>query len=491
MARKLRLFMSAFAIILGVAFVAGSFVFTDTLGRRFDSIMSGSVGDVVVRSVASGDAMDQPSTETLPASLVETLADVPGAKRADGNITNFGTFVVSKKDKLIGGMGAPGLGFNYTGGPAAKGVDPVTLVGGRWPAKAGEVVLDDKTAEKAGYLIGEKVNLVSSGAEPRVEARLVGMATVAGGGVGASISIFSTDQAQALFMQGKDAYTDIWVTAAEGTSQQDLRDAVASKLPAGLEAATGDAAGAEAASDIQEALGFITTFLLIFAGVALVVGSFLIVNTFSILVAQRSRELALFRALGTTRRQVARSVLFEASVIGLVGSIIGLGLGVVIAMLIRVLFGRFGLDLSGQALIISPRTVLVSLVVGLIVTLLAAYLPARKAGKVPPVAAMRDDAVLAESGMRGRIIVGGVLTIVGAALLGTGLFVDVPSPTYWVGAGILGSSSAWRSSAHWSVARSFPESAGSIARCSGRSGSWRSRTRNATRAAPGPRPRRS
>ncbi|KGN30640.1 ABC transporter permease [Knoellia sinensis KCTC 19936] len=439
MARKLRLFMSAFAIILGVAFVAGSFVFTDTLGRSFDSIMNSSVGDVVVRPVAGDvDIESQPSSATLPGSLVKELADVPGAARADGNITNFGTFVVGKDGKLIGGFGPPGIGINFTDGPAAKGLEPLTLNAGRWPTAGGEVVVDEKTAEKAGYLIGEKVNLVSSGAEPRIQAKLVGIAHMDGGTAGASLSIFDTGEARRLFMDGNDTYTDIWVSAADGTSQAELRDAVAAKLPKDVEAVTGDAAAKAAASDIQEALGFITTFLLIFAGVALVVGSFLIVNTFSILVAQRSRELALFRALGSTRRQVARSVLFEASVIGLIGSIIGLGLGVVIAMGIRVLFGQFGLDLSGQSLIISPRTIVVSLVVGLVVTLVAAYLPARKAGKVPPVAAMRDDAILAESGMRGRTIVGTILTALGAGLLAAGLFADVPSPTYWVGGGILG-----------------------------------------------------
>ena len=438
LARKLRLFMSAFAIILGVAFVAGSFVFTDTLGRSFDSIMNGSVGDVVVRPVAEDAGRDsQTSTATLPGSLVTELAKVKGAARVDGNITNFGTFVVGKNNKLVGGFGPPGVGLNFTGGPAANGLRPRTLEAGHWPKGAGEVVLDNKTAERAGYLIGEKVNLISSGAQPRIQARLVGIAKVEGGLAGASLAIFDTAQAQELFANGKDSYSDIWVTAAAGTSQQDLRAAVAPALPKGLEAVTGDSAAKAAATEVQKALGFITTFLLIFAGVALVVGSFLIVNTFSILVAQRSRELALFRALGSTRRQVARSVLFEASVIGLIGSVIGLGVGIVIAMLIRVLFGRLGLDLSGQSLIISPRTVLVSLVVGLVVTLVAAYLPARKAGKVPPVAAMRDDAVLAESGMRGRIIVGGLLTVVGAALLGIGLFVDVPKPTYWVGGGIL------------------------------------------------------
>lgn len=439
MARKLRLLMSAFAIILGVAFVAGSFVFTDTLGRSFDSIMNSTVGDVIVRPAASeADIESNPTTATVPGSLVKELAEVPGAARADGNITNFGTFVVGKDGKLIGSFGPPGIGVSYNDAPAAHGLQPFTLTSGQWPKAAGEVVLDSKTADTAGYLIGEKLPIVSSGAKPRIDAKLVGIAEMEGGTAGASVTVFDTAEARDLFMEGKDTYNDIWVSAEPGTSQEELRDAVAAVLTDDFEAVTGDSAAKAAATDIQEALGFITTFLLIFAGVALVVGSFLIVNTFSILVAQRSRELALFRALGSTRRQVARSVLFEAAVIGLIGSIIGLGLGILIAMGIRTLFGQFGLDISSQSLIIAPRTVIVSLVVGLVVTLVAAYLPARKAGKVPPVAAMRDDAVLAESGMRGRTIVGTILTATGVGLLLAGLFADVPNATYWVGAGILG-----------------------------------------------------
>jgi putative ABC transport system permease protein len=439
MARKLRLFMSAFAVVLGVAFVAGSFIFTDTLGRSFDSIMSGSVGDVIVRPVGTGGGDGRQSTQTVPGSVVASLDGTPGAARVDGTIGQFGTFVVAKSGKLIGGMGAPGIAVNHTGAPAAHGVESATLVGGRWPEKAGEVALDAKTADTGGYFVGDTVTFVSTGAEPRFTATLVGTASFGSGSmVGASLAIFDTHTAQQLFMGGKDAFNDIWVTAAPGTSQSQLRDAVATRLPSGLEAVTGDAAAAEGASQVQQALTYINTFLLVFAGIALVVGAFIIVNTFSILVAQRSRELALLRAIGADQAQVGRSVLFEAFVLGLFGAVGGLGVGLLLAMGIKALFARIGLDLSGSGLVLAPRTVIAAFVVGIGVTLLAAYLPARRAGRVPPVAALREDVIIAEGSLHRRVWFGLGLVVLGAAALLTGLFTDVPKATYVVGGGILG-----------------------------------------------------
>ena len=209
-----------------------------------------------------------------------------------------------------------------------------------------------------------------------------------------------------MLLDGKDAFTDIWVTAEPGTSQEDLAAAVTERLPDGVEAVTGDEAADEAASALQEAIGFLTTFLLIFAGISLVVGGFLIVNTFSILVAQRSRELALLRALGASKRQVTRMVMVEAFVLGAIGSTIGLGLGILLAMAIRTLFGQFGLDLSGQSLIIAPRTVLAAYAVGIVVTMAAAWLPAHRTGRIAPIQAMRDDVAMPESSLRRRLVVG-------------------------------------------------------------------------------------
>ena len=443
-ARKLRLFLSAFAVILGVAFVSGSYVFTDTLGRAFTGLTSGAVGDVIVRPGTSADSGGgfgggTSGSRSVPESLVDELAAVPGAARADGRITSFGTFVVGKDGKLIGGSGPPGIAVNYTTGPAANGVAVATLESGRWPGAVGEIVLDDTTAAKAGYVVGDTVPLVTATERPRLEATLVGTASFGGSTlVGASVVMFDTAQAQELFLQGEDAFSQVWVTAAPGTSQEQLLAAVTKALPKDTQAATGDATAARAASRIDEALSFVTTFLLVFAGIALTVGAFLIVNTFSILVAQRSRELALLRAIGASRRQVARSVLLEAGLVGLVGSAVGVGLGVLLAIGIKEVFGRFGLDLSKNALVLEPRTVVVSLVVGVLVTLAAAYLPARRAGSVPPVAAMRDDVALAESGLKWRLTMGAVLLAVGIAAMTAGLLGVGSEPTYVLGAGAFG-----------------------------------------------------
>ncbi|MBD3783274.1 MAG: FtsX-like permease family protein [Micrococcales bacterium] len=442
LAHKVRLVLSGLAVVLGVAFVAGSYVFTDTLDRAFTGLTKGSVGDVVVRpSGGNGGApfAGQGGTRTVPGSLVPTLANVPGAARADGRVAAFGTFVVDKRGKLVGSNGPPGIALSYSDGPAAHGVPSATLDRGHWPRAPGEVVLDANTAARAGYLVGEKVSLVTATAQPTLQATLVGTAEVAGTSlVGASIVVFDARQAQQLYLAGADAWSTVWVTAAPGTSQEQLRRAVAKVLPKGFEATTGDAAAARAATRIDEALSFVTTFLLVFAGVALTVGAFLIVNTFSILVAQRSRELALFRAIGASRRQVARSVLLEAGVVGLLGSAAGLGLGVVLAIGIRWVFGRVGLDLGPTELVVLPRTVVVALVVGVVVTMVAAYLPARRAGRVPPVAAMRDDVVLAEGGMRWRAVVGVALLVAGVVGMAGGLAGWGSEPTYVLGLGTFG-----------------------------------------------------
>jgi putative ABC transport system permease protein len=437
--RKLRLFMSALAIVLGVSFVSGSLVFTDTLGKAFDSIAE-TVGDVVVRpDSASGDLESTGTSATIPGSVIRDLADTPGAARADGTVADPTTFVVSTKGKLIGGTGAPGLAFNHNDAPTASGEAPASIVTGRWPSRAGEVTLDETTAERAGYRVGDTVLLVTSGAQPQVTATLVGTAKFASGGtVGASLAFFDTATMQRLFLDGRDAYTEAWVTAQDGTSQEDLAAAVQKRLPAGFEAVPGSQVAKETADGINQALSFISTFLLVFAGIALFVGSFLIVNTFSILVAQRGRELAMFRALGAGRRQVTRSVLFEAFAVGLVGSTLGLGLGFLLAVGIKALFATFGLDLSGSPLVFDSSTAVAAYAVGLLVTMVAAYLPARRAGRVPPVAAMRDDAVMPESALRWRVWTGLALVAAGLGASTVGAVAEVDYRAGWVGGGVFG-----------------------------------------------------
>ncbi len=439
--RKVRLLMSTFAIVLGVAFVAGSFIFTDTLGRSFTAIFASSVGDVVVRPVGTATNVTDgtESTRSLPASLVRRLATAPGAERADGKVSSLGVFVVGRDNKVVGGAGPPGIGGNWTDAPAGHGIKGLQITLGHPPRNVDEVALDVKTAQRAGYTIGDTVHLVTSGSTALLTPTLVGLADFADGGStnGATISIFDTRTAQKLFLQGRDRFTDAWVTAKPGVSQTQLRDQVRSLLPKGYQALTGDKVADDSATQLMKAISFINKFLLIFAGISLVVGSFLIVNTFSILVAQRSRELALLRALGASRRQVTGSVLFEAVVLGAVGATIGLGLGVLLAMGIRALFASFGLDISGTALVFAPRTVIAAYAVGIVVTTLAAYLPARRSARIAPVAALRDDVAMPESTLRWRFVTGAVLALAGVGLMLTGLFADVPQPGYWVGAGIL------------------------------------------------------
>ena len=439
LARRTRLLMSTTAVVLGVGFVAGTLVFTDTLSRSFAGIFASTVGDVVVRPAgATGD--DGPGTDaTVPASLVDDLAEVEGAARADGNVTSFGVYVVGEDGKVVGGQGAPGIGSNHHDAPAGHGLEGLRIAEGRVPDGPGEVALDRHTAEQAGYEIGDQVHLVTSGDQPILRPRLVGLADFAEGGSlnGATMTIFDERVAQRLFLEGRHVFSDVWVTAAEGVGQEQLRDSVSQMLPPGLEAVTGDQAAEDAGGDLMEAISFITTFLLIFAGISLVVGSFLIVNTFSVLVAQRTRELALLRAVGASRGQVNRSVLLEAALLGVIGASVGLAVGLLLAMGIRALMATFGLDLAGQELVFAPRTVVVSLLVGTLVTVLAAALPARRAGRVAPVEAMRDGLLPSDASLRLRFGLGVGLLAGGAAAILVGLLTEAPGAGWWVGGGAL------------------------------------------------------
>jgi putative ABC transport system permease protein len=425
LARKVRLVLSASAIVIGVAFVSGTLVFTDTMGRSFDDIVKGGTSDVTVRPDHQGDWSDTSSlidSRTIPASVAAELEKTPGAARVDGTVSSQSLFIVGTDGKLVGGTGAPTLSFNYNDAPSITGEPAVTIDRGRAPRTDGEVALDSKTAQKAGYHLGDTVPLVTSGDRPRLQATLVGIAGFGGGGLaGASLVPFDTDTAQRLFLHGQDAFTAVALTADPGVSQTELAHNAQQLLPDGLEAVTGDKVAKETQDAIGQVLDFLNIFLLVFAAIALVVGTFLIINTFSILVAQRSRELALLRALGASRRQVNRSVLLEAVVVGLVGSTIGLLGGWGLATGLKALVAQFGLDLSATPLEFSLRTVLVSYAVGVVVTLVAAYLPARRASRIAPVAAMRDDVALPESSIHRRMVTGAALGLVGVALLVAGL----------------------------------------------------------------------
>ena len=424
LAHKLRMGMSAFAIVLGVAFVAGTFVFTDTLGSSFSDLFRQTAPDVTVRpaqtAAAASGGFTGGDTRIVPADLVDDLAALDGVERADGVISDVGTYIIGTDGKVVGsGGGAPGIGGNFNLAPAADGTPIVSITHGEAPSGPGQLVIDDAAAAKSGYQLGDTVRLVTSGEQPSVTGTLVGTVKFGETGnlIGATLALFDTPTAQQLYLGGADVFNDIAVTGDGTLSNQALRDEIAATLPPDFEAVDDAQIASENSDQLEQGLSFITTFLLVFAAVALVVGTFLILNTFSIIVAQRTRELALFRALGASKGQVTRSVLLEALVVGLVGSTVGLALGFALAAGLKSLFGAIGLDLGQAGLVFEPRTAIAAYAVGVLVTLLAAYLPARKAAKVPPVAAMRDDVSIPESSMRRRLIGGVAVTVLGAGLM--------------------------------------------------------------------------
>ena len=439
LARKVRLALSAFAIVLGVAFVAGSFIFTDAMGSAFDDIIEGSTADVEIAYQGATDFSAQQDLRTIPVSVVDELRRLPevGAVYPTTNLSSV--YVIGRDGKVVGGNGPPGLASNYTGARNLAGKPIITLASGRLPRAPYEVALDVDTARKAGYGVGDRVTLATSGAPPTIRTRVVGLVRFGAGGLaGATLTVFEERFLQQHFFGGRRAYSTVSLRAADGVSQQQLRAAAQRVLPRGVVARTGDEVVRVNKQGLDRVLGFLNTFLLVFAAISLVVGTFLIVNTFSILVAQRSRELALLRALGASRRQVNVSVITEAVAVGLVGSTAGMAAGYLLALGLRALFGAFGLDLSRAQLLVHPRTVLASYGVGLLVTLVAAYLPARRAAAVPPVAALRDDVALPESSLRRRVVGGSALVVLGAGAMAGGFRAHRDTGLLLIGTGMLG-----------------------------------------------------
>ncbi len=420
LAHKLRLALSGLAIVLGVAFVVGTLIFTDTLSRTFNTLFETTAADVNVTRAAAFDqglaGTGPGGTATyVPAELVEEIAEVDGVAAVEGNIQAEGVYILDDDGEVLDTGGAPGLGISWD---TEESLSPTTLVDGRAATGPGEVMIDTNAAEESGHRIGDTITLLTPG--PRIEAELVGTFRFGdeGGLAGATLTAFDTATAQEL-LTAPGQFTGIGVGAAEGVDPDALADRVAAAVGSDYDVRTASEQAESLAADFSEALQFINVFLLVFAGIALFVGTFIILNTFSMLVAQRTRELALLRALGASRRQVTRSVLGEALVVGVVGATIGLAGGYGIAAGLRALFGAFGLTLDGS-LVLAADTVLWAYVVGVLVTLVSAYVPARRAAGMPPVAAMRDDVVSVQRGLRRRTVVGVVLAVIGIVALVAG-----------------------------------------------------------------------
>jgi len=436
LAHKFRLAATALAIVLGVSFVAGTYVLTDTINATFtnlfDEVTQGI--DVAVRSRDVFTGQMGEVRDPIPEEVLNEVKAVDGVKVAEGSVTGFAQFV-DKDGKPVTTGGAPTLGVSISSAPELQA--GTTVRSGRLPSGPDEMVVDAQTADKHGFAVGDRVKVLLQGpARTFTVSGIIGFGE-AGNLGGATLAGFTLPTAQEV-LNREGRFDEIDVVAAEGTTPEQLRDRVRAVLDPRYEVLTGEELSAAQAAAINDTIGrFLSTALLSFAFVALLVGAFLIFNTFTIIVAQRTRELALLRCLGASRRQVMTSVLLESLIVAVVASLVGLGLGVLIANGLKALLtGILNFDLPTTGTVFLWRTVIVSLAVGIVVTVLAALLPARKATRVPPVAALQPETAFAPTHFRKRRIVLGVLvTLVGIALLLAGLFQNEGNRLVNVGSG--------------------------------------------------------
>ncbi|MFE7813173.1 ABC transporter permease [Streptomyces sp. NPDC057433] len=419
-AHKARLLMTVLAVMLGVAFVSGTLVFTNTISDalRKSSAKGFDHVDVAVTpgwKDAEGDELGE-AYELTPA-MVEDSARVPGAARAIGVVTGF-TAMADRDGRLIGD------GFQSQGGNYWGTDDPrYPLTEGHAPKGADEVLIDAETAKRTGYQVGDTVRMSVDG--PVLEPVVAGVFTTDDGNVaaGGSLALFDTATAQKLFGKG-DTFDEIAVKAKDGVSDAALRAELDKALPAGaVETTTGTKLAEDQARMIASSMEEMKQSLLVFAGIALFVGTFIIANTFTMLVAQRTRELALMRAVGASRRQVTRSVLLEAFVVGAVAAVVGLLTGIGIGAGLQALMGTFDGSVPAGPLVVTPGTVGTAFAVGVLITMLAAWLPGRRAAKIPPVAAM--SSVHAKATTRSLVL----RNTLGALVSGAGVAVVLAATT--------------------------------------------------------------
>jgi len=418
LAHKLRLALTALAIVLGVMFISGTLVLTDTLHSTFAVLFGNVYGkvDFQVRGVAQfGNGLNV-VRDPIPESLLSRIKAVPGVEAANGTAGGYAQFV-SPDGKAIANGGSPTLGSNFDPNPA---ISDLRVVAGSGPASASQVVMDAATASKYGFAVGQRVKILFAGPSRVFTISGIAQFGTADNLAGTTLAAFTLPTAQqVLDMAGTFNYID--VVTRPGTDKAAVQRAIAAALPPGVQVVTGQTVVREHTTSVDEALSFFNTALLVFAFISLFVGGFTIFNTFSIIVGQRTRELALLRIVGASRRQVFRSVLAEAAIVGLVSSVIGIGLGVLAAIGLEALLSGFGFALPAGPIAFEPRTVIAGLVVGVGVTVVAAIGPARQAVRIPPVAALTDRQLSQDGTARRRFIWGAVLTVIGAALLALGL----------------------------------------------------------------------
>ncbi|MDN3245792.1 ABC transporter permease [Streptomyces sp. ZSW22] len=436
-AHKGRMALSAVAVLLSVAFVCGTLVFTDTMNTTFDKLFAVTSSDVTV-APKDAEAEDTPQNgvpESLPATTLEQIRSADGVASVEGAVVSMNVTVVDADNDNVGATnGAPTLAGNWT----KNDLRSMEITSGHAPRGPTETMVDSDTADKHDLKIGDELRTIAQTGD--FKAKIVGIVSFTVTNPGAAVVYFDTPTAQRQLLGGEDRFSQFNVTAASGVTDAQLKQNVSQALDGGsYKVQTAKEASDEGRADVGEFMNVIKYAMLGFAGIAFLVGIFLIINTFSMLVAQRTREIGLMRAIGSSRRQVNRSVLVEALLLGIVGSVLGVAAGVGIAVGLMKLMSAAGMNLSTDDLTIKTATPVVGLVLGVVVTVLAAYLPARRAGKISPMAALRDAGTPAD-GKAGRIrgLIGLVLTGAGAAALFTAAAADKASEgSMMLGAGIV------------------------------------------------------
>ena len=394
MSRKLRTALTAIAIVLGVAMISGTYVLTDSIdqafGKIFTDIRKGSNAVISGKSAVDLSDQDGLSPPTLDDSLLPQVRALPGVAEAEGSVDSDATQLIGDDGKAVVSGGAPNLGFSIANGDSV--FNPLTLVDGGWPGP-NEVVVDKETAGEQDFEVGEKIGVQAEG--PVVEMRVSGIVQFSSGLTigGATLAGFDLPTAQRLFKK-VGQLDEIAVAAKPDVADTELVDEIEAILPPTAQVRTGSEQAQDDAADTNDFISFLRTFLLAFAGIALFVGSFVIANSLSITIAQRTREFATLRTIGATNRQILGSVVVEALVVGVVASIVGLFLGLLLAKGLFKLFDAVGFTLPNSGLVFEPHAAVIALTVGVLVTLLASIYPGIRATTVPPIAAVREGAVL-------------------------------------------------------------------------------------------------
>jgi putative ABC transport system permease protein len=426
--RRGRTALTAFAVVLGVAMVSGTFILTDTINKAFDTIFQDSYsktsavisGKEVVQDAESGAA-------TVPAALLAKVRADDKVAEATGAIFNLNgsdvTKLIGKDGEAFGSSDNGQFGFGFD--PSAERFNPMRLTAGRWASGPGQVVIDKGTAADHGYDVGDKIGVAARG--PARQYTITGVASYGKENSigGATFAVFDVPTAQALHhKQGQ--YDTIFAAARDGVSDKALVDDLRSQIPASAQIKTGQQQADEDSKDVQSETKFVQYFLLGFGFIALGVGAFVIFNTLSITLAQRVRELATLRSLGASKRQVKRSVLTEGLVMGVFASVVGLVLGFALAKGLNGLFQALGVDLPQASTVVAARTVIVALALGIVITLIACLSPARRATRIPPVAALQEGATLQPRlGVRRPaipltiVVLGAALSVAGALGVGS------------------------------------------------------------------------